>query len=81
MYDDVGCLYTLPTNYDRTLEAMGIPCQVFNRYRPVVSLRLNNRDHRKILVIDGNVGFTGASIWRTSISTRSIASVTGRIPA
>lgn len=59
MYDDVGCLYTLPTNYDRTLEAMGIPCQVFNRYRPVVSLRLNNRDHRKILVIDGNVGFTG----------------------
>ena len=59
MYDDVGCLYTLPTTYDRTLQQMGIACQVFNRYRPVVTLRLNNRDHRKILVIDGNVGFTG----------------------
>ena len=59
MYDDVGCLYTLPSNYDRTLREMGIACVVFNRYRPVISLRLNNRDHRKILVIDGNVGFTG----------------------
>ena len=59
MYDDVGCLYTLPANYDRTLQQMGIACQVFNRYRPVVTLRLNNRDHRKILIIDGNVGFTG----------------------
>lgn len=59
MYDDVGCLFTLPANYDRTLRQMGIDCEVFNRYRPAVTLRLNNRDHRKILVIDGNVGFTG----------------------
>lgn len=59
MYDDIGCLYSLPRNYDKTLRKMGIACEVFNRYRPVVSLRLNNRDHRKILVIDGNVGFTG----------------------
>ena len=59
MYDDVGCLFTLPANYDRTLRKMGIACEVFNRYRPAITLRLNNRDHRKILVIDGNVGFTG----------------------
>ena len=59
MYDDIGCLYSLPRHYDRKLRAMGIKCEVFNRYRPVVSLRLNNRDHRKIMVIDGNVGFTG----------------------
>lgn len=59
MYDDVGCLYTLPTGYEATLEKMGIRCQVFNRYRPVVTLRLNNRDHRKIMVVDGNVAFTG----------------------
>ncbi len=59
MYDDLGCLYTLPTGYDATLEKMGIRCRVFNRYRPVVTLRLNNRDHRKIMVVDGNVAFTG----------------------
>ena len=59
IYDDVGCLYTLPTGYDRQLREMGIQCQVFNPYRPVVTLRLNNRDHRKIMVIDGNVAFTG----------------------
>lgn len=59
IYDDVGCLYTLPGNYDKTLQDMGIACKVFNRYRPVISLRLNNRDHRKILVIDGKTGFTG----------------------
>ena len=59
MYDDVGCLYTLPTGYDRQLREMGIQCEVFNRYKPVVTLRLNNRDHRKILVVDGNVAFTG----------------------
>lgn len=59
IYDDIGCLYTLPGNYDKTLRDMGIACEVFNRYRPVVSLRLNNRDHRKILVIDGHTGFTG----------------------
>lgn len=59
MYDDVGCLYTLPSGYDRQLQEMGIQCEVFNRYRPVVTLRLNNRDHRKIMVVDGNVAFTG----------------------
>ena len=59
IYDDVGCLYTLPTGYARKLERMGIQCQVFNPYRPVFTLRLNNRDHRKIMVIDGNVAFTG----------------------
>ncbi len=59
MYDDIGSLFTVPKDFDRTLRERGIACQVFNRYRPVVSLRLNNRDHRKIVVIDGNVGFTG----------------------
>jgi cardiolipin synthase A/B len=59
IYDDVGCLYTLPGNYDKILQKKGIACEVFNRYRPVVSLRLNNRDHRKMLIIDGKIGFTG----------------------
>lgn len=59
IYDDVGCLYTLPRGYDRELEAKGIRCQVFNRFVPVLSVRLNNRDHRKICVIDGHTAFTG----------------------
>lgn len=59
MYDDFGCLVTLPDNYDRMLEARGIKSCIFNRFVPVLSGRFNNRDHRKICVIDGNLGFTG----------------------
>ena len=59
MYDDVGCIFTLPRDYNEHLEAMDIQCCVFNRLVPVVSVRLNNRDHRKICVIDGRVAFTG----------------------
>ena len=59
LYDDIGCLFTLPKHYARTLREKGIACKVFNPFRPVVSLRLNNRDHRKICVIDGHTAFTG----------------------
>lgn len=59
IYDDVGSLYTLPKDYDRTMEAKGVHCKVFNRFIPVLSARLNNRDHRKFLIVDGKVGFTG----------------------
>lgn len=59
IYDDVGCLFTLPKDYAAQLEAAGIHCVAFNRFIPVLTLRLNNRDHRKVMVIDGKVGFTG----------------------
>lgn len=59
IYDDMGCIMLLPQNYARKLNAMGIRCQVFNRFIPVLSARLNNRDHRKIGIIDGKVAFTG----------------------
>ncbi len=59
IYDDIGCIRTLPNKYYRQLEDEGIKCCVFNRFRPVLSGRFNNRDHRKIAVIDGKVGFTG----------------------
>ncbi|MCH5203196.1 MAG: cardiolipin synthase [Oscillospiraceae bacterium] len=59
IYDDVGCLLTLPYKYDRVLEEKGIKCRVFNKFRPILSTKMNNRDHRKILVIDGNTAFTG----------------------
>lgn len=59
LYDDFGCMFTLPRDYNETLTKKGIQCRVFNRLMPVMSLRLNNRDHRKLLIIDGKAGFTG----------------------
>lgn len=59
IYDDVGCLMTLPYKYDKKLEKIGIKCSVFNPFIPVLSSKLNNRDHRKIAIIDGHTAFTG----------------------
>jgi len=59
IYDDMGCMFTLPRDYDALLIKKGIQCRVFNRFLPVMSLRLNNRDHRKLMIVDGKVGFTG----------------------
>lgn len=59
LYDDFGCLTTLPHNYDRFLRSHGIKCQVFNVFRPVLNIIQNNRDHRKLCIIDGWTGFTG----------------------
>lgn len=59
IYDDIGCLLTLPVKYEKELEARGIKCRVFNKFKPFISKKLNNRDHRKIFVIDGKTAFTG----------------------
>lgn len=59
MYDDMGCIKTLPDGYTRKLKKLGIKAKVFNPFVPSVDLFMNNRDHRKICVIDGEVGFTG----------------------
>lgn len=59
IYDDFGCLFTRPEKYDKYLEEKGIKCISFNRVVPFLSAAMNNRDHRKILVIDSEVAFTG----------------------
>lgn len=59
IYDDVGCIMTLPHKYDKELENLGIKTERFHPLTPILSARLNNRDHRKILVIDGHTAFTG----------------------
>ena len=59
MYDDVGSISTLPGNYPKQLQKMGIKCMPFNKVKPFMNIKVNNRDHRKVLVIDGKVGFTG----------------------
>lgn len=59
LYDDLGCINTLPKNYYKKLTKEGIKCHAFNPIRPLIDIKMNNRDHRKILVIDGHTGFTG----------------------
>ncbi len=59
MYDDLGCLAHLDKNYPKMLEEFGIKCISFNRLNPIAGIIMNNRDHRKILVIDGKVAFSG----------------------
>ncbi len=59
MYDGLCCLALLPYKYPETLKEMGIKCKMFFPIKPVLSTHQNNRDHRKILVIDGKVAFTG----------------------
>lgn len=59
MYDGFNTLTYLPAHYPRRLEELGIACKVFSPIRPIFSTTYNNRDHRKILVVDGHTGFTG----------------------
>lgn len=59
IYDDVGSVFVLPKHYNQMMEAKGIKCVAFNKLIPFMTIILNNRDHRKIVVIDGKVGYTG----------------------
>ena len=59
MYDDFGCIKYLKSDYYKELEEKGIKCVVFNKLNPFAGIIMNNRDHRKILVIDGKVAFSG----------------------
>ena len=59
VYDDIGCMMTLPGDYHKTLRSYGIKATPFSRLRGNADSEFNNRSHRKILVIDGNVGYTG----------------------
>lgn len=59
IYDDMGTIMLLSGDYAEKLRRKGIRCHVFNRFVPVLSGHLNNRNHRKIGIVDGNVAFTG----------------------
>ena len=58
-YDDMGSLGFINMDFVKRTESYGIQCRVFNPFLPGLNLFLNNRDHRKITVIDGKVGYTG----------------------
>ncbi|MBO5315896.1 MAG: PLDc N-terminal domain-containing protein [Clostridia bacterium] len=59
LYDDFGCMRTLPSRYERTLRKEGIQTYRFSRVSAKVSSIHNNRDHRKICVVDGKYAYTG----------------------
>lgn len=58
-YDDVGSIGFINIDFIDRMEKLGIRCRVFNPVHPVLNMFMNNRDHRKITVIDGETGFTG----------------------
>ncbi len=58
-YDDMGSIGFINMDFVKLLESKGIHCRVFNPFMKGFHLFMNNRDHRKITVIDGKVGFTG----------------------
>ncbi len=59
IYDDMGSIASVPHNFDRRLNEIGIKTYAFNRFLPFLNARINNRDHRKMLIIDGVIAFTG----------------------
>ncbi len=59
MYDGLCSVANLPYSYPKTLAKYNIECRIFNPVRPFLSSSQNNRDHRKICVIDGKTAFTG----------------------
>lgn len=58
IFDDFGCV-TMHAHLEKELRKLGIDAHGFNRLRPALIIQMNNRDHRKITVIDNEVGFTG----------------------
>lgn len=83
LYDDFGSLVKLPSDFARQMEAQGIKCVAFNPFVPSVALSMNNRDHRKIMVVDGHTAFSGginlADEYINAISPRGIWKDTGII--
>lgn len=59
IYDDLGSFLTLPPNYAKQMRACGIKCYPFNQFHPFLTSMQNNRDHRKIAAIDGQIAYTG----------------------
>lgn len=59
IYDDIGSIGTVPKDYAKILRKRGIKCRPFQPFLPLMAVFMNNRDHRKMMVIDGKVGFVG----------------------
>ncbi len=73
VYDDLGSINAVPIHYDRTLARLyGIKARAFNPVKMHMNPRLNFRDHRKILSIDGEVCYTGGLNFADEYANRTI---------
>lgn len=61
IYDDVGSMFTLPKRVIKRLRAGGVQILPFNKITLSFDMRLNNRSHRKITVVDGKIAYTGGN--------------------
>ena len=61
IYDDMGCHGKLKNKTKKAIKKLGIKMQPYNKFVPVFNLAQNLRDHRKIVVVDGKVAFTGGA--------------------
>lgn len=61
LYDGTCSLALLPRNYPEQLKELGIKCKIFNPIVPIIKTSYNNRDHRKIIIIDGQIAYTGGA--------------------
>lgn len=72
MFDDVGSIQEIPSHYERHLRTLGLEVVAFNPLRAHINSRLNSRDHRKVVVIDGNIGYTGGLNFADEYANRQI---------
>ena len=79
-YDDVGSIGFINHDFRKRMEENDIACRVFNPIIPVLSVFINNRDHRKITVIDERWDLQGDITLQMSILTLPTRTDTGRIP-
>lgn len=61
IYDDFGSILNLKPEFCDEMAKKGIACRRFNPIRPQLAIQMNNRDHRKSVIIDGKTAFTGGS--------------------
>lgn len=61
IYDDFGSILNVDADFAKDVRAKGIQVYPFNPIRPQLAIQMNNRDHRKIIVVDGKTAFTGGS--------------------
>lgn len=80
IYDDVGSINSISFGYYKKLQERGIPCVTFNPFKPLISVVMNNRDHRKILWWMGILDLQAVSILPMNISIKSKGLDTGKIP-
>lgn len=80
IYDDFGSINAIPPHFIKEMESIGIQTRRFNPYKPMLSVIMNDRDHRKILVIDGRVAHTGGYNIADEYINKKSGLVIGRMP-